>query len=57
MLKAGEGGASIVERRGAFYRAYPNNDPPPDKNDEAAVNAITGISQSGLGNLKKMLEK
>ncbi len=52
----GEGGTSTVEWRGAFYRGYPNNDPPPDKNDEAAVKAITGVYQSGLANLKKMVE-
>ncbi len=48
---------SLVEWRGAFYRAYPNNDPPPDKNDEAAVKAITGVYQSGLANLKKIMEQ
>jgi hypothetical protein len=48
---------SFVEWRGAFYRAYPNNDPPPDKNDEAAVKAITGVYQSGLANLKKVMEQ
>jgi hypothetical protein len=52
----GEGNQSIVEWRGAFYRGYPNNDPPPDKNDEAAVRAITGVYQSGLANLKKLVE-
>jgi len=52
----GEGNTSIVEWRGAFYRGYPNNDPPPDKNDEAAVKAVTGMYQSGLANLKKLVE-
>jgi carbon monoxide dehydrogenase subunit G len=56
-VKAGDGGNTLVEWRGAFYRAYPNNDPPPDKNDEAAVNAITGVYQSGLANLKKIMEQ
>lgn len=56
-VKAGEGGGSVVEWRGAFYRKFMNNDPPPDQNDEAAVKAITGIYQLGLGNLKSMLEK
>ena len=56
-VKAGEGGTSVVEWRGAFYRGYPNNDPPPDKNDEAAVKAVTDIYQSGLANLKKVLEQ
>ena len=47
---------SVVEWRGAFYRAYPNNDPPPEQNDDAAVRAITGVFQSGLQNLKKLAE-
>lgn len=53
---SGEGNTATVEWRGAFYRGYPNNDPPPDKNDEAAVKAITGVYQSGLANLKKLVE-
>jgi carbon monoxide dehydrogenase subunit G len=51
-----DGARAVVEWRGAFYRAYPNNDPPPDKNDEAAVAAITGVYKSGLENLKKLAE-
>ena len=51
-----EGKATVVEWRGAFYRGYPNNDPPPDQNDEAAVKAITGVYKSGLENLKKIVE-
>ncbi len=53
---SGEGNTTTVEWRGAFYRGYPNNDPPPDKNDEAAVKAITSVYQSGLANLKKLVE-
>ncbi|PRY85557.1 SRPBCC family protein [Donghicola tyrosinivorans] len=41
-------GGSTVEWRGAFYRGYPNNDPPPELNDEAAVAAVTGVYQAGL---------
>ena len=52
-----EGSQSVVEWRGAFYRGFPNNDPPPDQNDEAAVKAVTGVYQSGLANLKTLLEK
>ena len=52
----GEGNQSVVEWRGAFYRGHPNNDPPPDRNDEAAVRAITGVYQGGLANLKKLIE-
>ncbi len=49
-------GTSVVEWRGAFYRGFPNNDPPPELNDDAAVNAITGVYKTGLANLKKVLE-
>lgn len=51
-----EGNKAIVEWRGAFYRGFPNNDPPPDQNDEAAVAAVTGVYQAGLANLKKLVE-
>ena len=53
---SGEGTQSVVEWRGAFYRGYPNNDPPADQNDDAAVAAITGVYKSGLANLKKLVE-
>lgn len=48
---------STVEWRGAFYRGHPNNDPPPDRNDEAAVAAVTGVYKAGLQNLKQLAEK
>jgi len=51
-----DGGKSVVEWRGAFYRAFPNNNPPPDQNDEAALKAVTEVYRSGLANLKKMME-
>ncbi len=35
-----EGGKSTVEWRGAFYRGYPNNDPPPELNDDAAIRRL-----------------
>lgn len=56
-VKPADGGKAIVEWRGAFYRAFPNNNPPPGQDDEAAVKAITGVYQSGLANLQKMVEK
>jgi hypothetical protein len=52
----GTGDKSTVEWKGAFYRGYVNNDPPPELSDEAAVNAITGVYTDGLANLKKKLE-
>lgn len=42
------GGGAVIEWRGAFYRGYPNNDPPPELSDEAAVAAVTGVYQAGL---------
>lgn len=52
----GEGGKSVVEWKGAFYRGFMNNDPPPELNDEAAVKAIKGVYRAGLDALKKKLE-
>lgn len=52
----GEGDKSTVEWKGAFYRGYVNNDPPPDQSDEAAVKAITGVYKDGLAALKKKIE-
>lgn len=51
------GSGSMVNWKGAFYRAFLNNDPPPEQNDEAAVKAIVGIYKSGLENLKKVAEQ
>jgi len=55
-VTAADGGRSRVEWRGAFYRGYPNNDPPPELNDEAAIKAVTGVYKAGLEALKKELE-
>lgn len=56
-VKAADGSKTLVEWRGAFYRGYPNNDPPPDRNDEAAEKAITAVYKTGLENLKKLVEQ
>ena len=47
-VKPRAGGGSVIEWRGAFYRGFPNNDPPENLNDEAAVAAVTGVYQAGL---------
>lgn len=47
-VKARDGGGSLIEWRGAFYRGYPNNDPPEDLNDAAAIAAVSGVYQMGL---------
>ncbi|AXS39417.1 SRPBCC family protein [Breoghania sp. L-A4] len=45
-----------VEWRGAFYRGYPNNDPPENLNDAAAIAAVTAVYRGGLDALKAELE-
>ena len=55
-VKPTDGGGSLVEWRGAFYRGYPNNDPPEELNDQAAINAVTGVYRLGLDALKKAME-
>lgn len=50
------GDNSIVTWKGAFYRGYPNNDPPEELNDEAAVNAVTALYKAGLAGLKELIE-
>lgn len=52
----GDAAKSTVEWKGAFYRGYANNDPPPELSDEAAVAAVTEMFKSSLENLKKKLE-
>jgi len=52
----GEGGTSVVEWRGAFYRGFMNNDPPPELSDEAARTAVTGVYRAGLDALKAKIE-
>jgi len=54
-VKAAEGG-SVITWKGAFYRGYPNNDPPPELNDQAAVDAVTNVYELGLENVKKLAE-
>lgn len=56
-VKDGEDGGALVEWRGAFYRGYPNNDPPENLNDEAAVAAVTGVYEAGLEALAKAFAK
>jgi hypothetical protein len=51
-----DGGKSTVEWKGAFYRGFMNNDPPPELSDEAALKAVTGLYQAGLASLKAKVE-
>jgi len=52
----GDGAKSTVEWKGAFYRGFMNNDPPPEMNDEASKKAVEGVYRAGLDALKKKLE-
>ena len=55
-VKAADGGSQVMWK-GAFYRGYPNNDPPAELNDQAAKDAVTGVYTGGLANLKKIVEQ
>ena len=50
-VKPADGGKALVEWRGAFYRGYPNNDPPEHLSDQAAIDAVTGVYEAGLNAL------
>lgn len=52
----GDGAKSVVTWKGAFYRGFMNNDPPPELSDDAAVKAVTGVYDSGLAAIKKAAE-
>ncbi|MGB8277740.1 MAG: SRPBCC family protein [Methylovirgula sp.] len=49
-------GKSKVEWRGAFYRGYMLNDPPPALNDDAALKAVDALYRAALDGLKKRIE-
>lgn len=50
-----DGNKSIVEWKGACYRGYVNNDPPPELSDEATVKAVSNLYKTGLEALKAKL--
>ncbi|RFC64215.1 SRPBCC family protein [Fulvimarina endophytica] len=57
MVKPGDGeNTSEVTWNAAFYRGYPNNDPPAELNDEAAVEGVSAYVKEGLDGLKKAVE-
>jgi hypothetical protein len=51
-----DAGKSKVEWKGAFYRGYMNNDPPPELSDAAAIKAVAAFQKEGLEALKAKLE-
>lgn len=52
----GSGQSTEVIWKGAFYRAYMNNNPPAEMNEEAAVKSVTEFFKIGLDSLKRRLE-
>lgn len=49
-------GKTVVEWKGAYSRAYLNNDPPPELSDDAATAAVTAFQHAGLDGLKRKFE-
>ncbi|MDP2903695.1 MAG: SRPBCC family protein [Methylovulum sp.] len=52
-----KGDITVVAWKAGYYRAYMNNNPPEEMNEEAANSAVTAILKSGLANLKTLAEK
>jgi hypothetical protein len=48
---------SKVFWKAAYYRAYMNNDPPAEMNEEVANKAVENVLKTGLANLKALAEK
>jgi mxaD protein len=55
VTSAGKGKSSVTWS-GRFKRKNVGDNPPDSENDKAAVDAINGVYQSGLDNLKKLAE-
>jgi len=52
-----KGDTSVVSWKAGYYRAYMNNNPPAEMNEEAANAAVNAILKTGLINLKTLAEK
>lgn len=52
-----ESGKTLVNWKGAFYRAFPQNEPPADLNDEASTAAVEAHHQAGLDALAERFGK
>jgi mxaD protein len=52
-----KGDTSVVSWKAGYYRAYTNNNPPAEMNEEAANAAVNAILKPGLINLKTLAEK
>lgn len=52
-----DGNNSVVTWKAGYYRAYMNNNPPSQMNEDAANTAVEGVFKAGLDNLKALAEK
>lgn len=52
-----KGDSSVVSWTAGFYRAYTNNNPPVEMNEETANAAVNAVLKTGLINLKALAEK
>lgn len=52
-----KGDKSLVKWKAGFYRAYMNNNPPAEMNEEAANKAVGDIFKAGLDSIKSLAEK
>jgi carbon monoxide dehydrogenase subunit G len=52
-----KGDTSVVSWTAGYYRAYTNNNPPVEMNEETANAAVGAILKTGLINLKALAEK
>lgn len=56
-VKAADGGKTEVKWMGRFYRVYKLNPPiPAGQDDKSALDAVNGVYDAGLANLKKVAE-
>ena len=56
MVKDKDGQAEVTWK-GGFYRGFPNNDPPAEQNDDAAIAGVDGIYKAGLDALAERFGK
>lgn len=49
-------GTTLVEWRAAFYRGWPNNNPPPELNEAAGIKAVGAFVRAALAGLKTSVE-
>ncbi|MGZ5029293.1 MAG: SRPBCC family protein [Methylobacter sp.] len=54
---ADKSGKTEVIWKAGYYRAYMNNNPPEEMNEETANTAVKALMETGLINLKKLAEK